>query len=202
MAPEPDPTTTSSRPRPSDEEVLIPSREVKLTNGTRVLVEPWGMKKGALVLARLEGMSPHLWKRDPHTKQPVGFDAAGLLSSAWDEVVGLIELTLPEVTRAEMEREPRDGGWLFEDVLAVTSAVLEVCVLRSDGGGALPLLVSLIGQATELVTRSLGPDNARRVQTRSNGSGAAGTSTVASPTGSDSRAPKRRAAQGHGKKKD
>lgn len=140
----------------SDEAIINPEREIRLSNGKSVVVEPWGMKKSKLVLARLDALGPAF-----REQTEVGWDPRKLLVAAWDEVVDLVAITV-NVEREEMEREPHDRGWTFEDILSVTEAVLEVCVLRADGRGALPLLSALIGRMTEITVRTLGPALARQ----------------------------------------
>jgi len=158
-----------------DEKILIPHKEITLTNGTRVTIAPWGLTKGALVLERMNALSPKLLVGDANARQ--------LLSRAWDEVVDLVAMTVG-IERAEMERDPMEGGWTFEDMCAVTDAVLEVCVVRSDGAGALPFLLKLVEKMGEIVTRSAGPVLARK-QLRD--SAAKGTSKARSGNGSVSR---------------
>lgn len=160
----------------SDDQILFPEREIKLTNGTRVVVEPWGLKEGALVLERLEALTPKLFSKGEQV------DARTLLSRAYGEVVDLVSMTV-DVPREVMEKKARDGGWTFEDLLEATDAVLEVCILRSDGRGALPFLVTLMGKMTEIVSRSTGPELARR---RLSDSEKADTSPETSDNGSGS----------------
>lgn len=138
----------------SDEKIITPHEEVKLSNGRRVVVAPWGMTQGALVLERLDALTPKLLTGEE-------FNARQLLARAWDEVVDLVALTV-EIERQEMEKPVAQGGWTFEDLLKVTEVLLEVCVVRSDGKGALPLLVSLVGKMGEMLARSVGPEIARR----------------------------------------
>lgn len=134
----------------SDEVIVNPDREVTLSNGNRLVVSPWGLKEGNLVLARIDAMTPAL------QGQADGWDAKKLLSAAWDEVVDLVSLTV-DIPRTEMEKKPADGGWTFEDILVTTEAVLDVCILRSDGRGALPSLVALVGRMGEIAARTLAP---------------------------------------------
>lgn len=137
----------------SDEKIVVPHQEVTLSNGQRVEVAPWGMKQGALVLERLDALSPKLFASD--------VTATKLLARAYDEVVDLVSLTVG-IPRAEMEKDIREGGWGFEDLVAVTEVVLEVCIIRSDGRGALPLLLSLAAKMRETLGRSAGPTLARQ----------------------------------------
>lgn len=161
----------------SDETIIIPHEEIRLTNGRRVVVAPWGLTQGALVLARLDALSPKLFTPGE------AVNARQLLARAYGEVVDLVSMTV-EISREEMEKPPTEGGWTFEDLLAVTDAVLTVCILRSDGAGALPLLVGLVAKMGTIVSRASDPKNAPR---RSNGSGAGGTSPARSGNGSGSR---------------
>lgn len=165
----------------SDEVIVTPHREVKLSNGKRVLVAPWGMTEGKLVLYRLDELAPKLEGTDVNARQ--------LLARAFDEVVDLVALTI-NVEREEMEKPAKDGGWLFEDLLAVTEVVLDVCVIRSDGRGALPLLIKLVGKMGEMVARSAGP---AIVKPRSNDSERPASSPATSGNGSGSPPRRKRA---------
>jgi len=134
----------------SDETILNPHREVKISGARSIVVAPWGMTQGKLVMARLETVQSALAELatadgaiTPHS----------LLEKAWDDVVDIVSLTVG-VERADMEQPPAEGGWTFEDLLAVTDAVLDVCLIRSDGSGALPLMGALVGRMNELDQRS------------------------------------------------
>lgn len=176
----------------SDVDIILPAREVVLTNGHKVIVRPWGLRTGALVIGRLEALTPKLIERDDEGHvRAVGLDPRALITRAYDEILDLIELTVG-IARADLEREPIDGGWTLEDLLGVTEAMLEVCVLRADGRGALPLLLALVGRMQEVVIRAIGPTLASRAaseiaQQRSSDSEPEGTSAAASPNGSGSR---------------
>ena len=169
----------------SDEEILVPHKEVKLTNGTRVLVAPWGVTQGKLVFARLETLTPKLEGGDIRAYQ--------LLSKAYDEIVDLVAMTV-EVERSEIEKKPTEGGWTFDDLIEVTEAVLEVCILRSDGRGALPLLLSLYGTLNELAARSTGPMIARQ-RLRDSEKGDTSKATSGGNSGSKARRKKARSSR-------
>jgi hypothetical protein len=151
--------TTADRPEApavrelTDETIINPDREVTLVDGTRLIISPWGARKGKIVLDRLQALQPAL------AAQGGQWNPSDLLASAWDEVVELVALTV-DIPRADIEAEP--GGWAFEDVVAVTEAIFDVCVLRSDGKGALPLLLGLVGKLTQVAVRTLGPALAKQ----------------------------------------
>ncbi len=154
-----DPTTAGEPEEPgarelSDETIINPDREVTLVDGTRLIISPWGARKGKIVLDRLQALQPALAAQAGGKWNPTD-----LLASAWDEVIELVALTVG-IPREEIEAEP--DGWAFEDVVAVTEAIFDVCVLRSDGKGALPLLVGLVGKLTEVAVRTLGPGLAKK----------------------------------------
>lgn len=134
----------------SDETIINPDREVRLQNGTRLVISPWGMKEGNLVLDRIDSMGPAF------QDQQHGFDAKKLLSAAWNEVVDLVSMTVG-VPRDEMEKPVADGGWTFVDVLEATEAMFDVCILRSDGRGALPSLIALVTKMGEITARMFAP---------------------------------------------
>ena len=153
-----EPTTAGGPEAPAareltDETICNPDREVTLINGTKLIISPWGARKGKIVLDRLQALQPAL------TSQGGQWNPSELLASAWDEVIDLVALTV-NVPRAEIEAEP--NGWAFEDVVAVTEAIFDVCILRSDGKGALPLLVALVSKLTEVAVRTLGPALAKK----------------------------------------
>ena len=146
----PETTEAAAGGRPlTDEKIIIPHREVQLTSGEYVVVAPWGMTQGSLVMSRLEALQPRL--ADVAAEGAV--TPHKLLAAAWDEIVDIVSLTVG-VERAAMERPPAEGGWTFEDLLAVTDAVLDVCLVRSDGRGALPLLMALVNRMTEVEERA------------------------------------------------
>lgn len=146
----PETTEAAAGARPLSDEIIInPHREVVLSSGKRVLVAPWGMTQGSLIMARLEALQGQLANiagEGPVTPHK-------LLSAAWEDVVEIVSMTVGW-EREAMERPPSEGGWTFEDLLAVTDAVLDVCLVRSDGRGALPLLMALVGRMNELDERS------------------------------------------------
>lgn len=163
--------------RPLDDStIIVPHEEFALANGKRVVVKPWGMTKGKLVLARLDALKPKLFEPD----ETGAIDPKRILDRAWDEMVDLVSLST-DVPRSEMEADLSEGGWTFEDILRGTDTVFRVCILRADGTGALPLLLTLVTEMTELVARSLGPVIARR---HSNASAQKGPSTDESGNGS------------------
>lgn len=175
----PETTEEVGERRLRDDEILVPHKEVKLTNGKRVVVAPWGVTTGKLVFARLEELQPKIDVSDATAYQ--------LLAKAYDEIVDLVALTV-DVPRSEIERKPIDGGWTFDDVLEVTEAMLEVCIVRSDGRGALPLLVRLYVKMDQLARISTGP---LVVPRPSSGSAPADTSTATSGNASASGKKKR-----------
>ena len=171
-------TEAAAGARPlTDEKIITPHREVQLTSGEYVVVAPWGMTQGSLVMSRLEALQPRM--ADIAKKGSVTPHA--LLAGAWDEIVDIVSLTVG-VERADMERPQAEGGWSFEDLLAVTDAVLDVCLVRSDGRGALPLLMALVSRMTELEERATGAASSLSAT-----SGKAATSPASSGNGSGSR---------------
>jgi hypothetical protein len=152
------PTTAGAPAAPGvreldDETIVNPDREVTLVDGTKLIISPWGARRGKIVLDRLQALQPAL------AAQGGTWNANELIASAWDEVLDLVALTV-DIPRETIEAEP--GGWAFEDVLAVTEVIFDVCILRSDGKGALPLLLGLVGKMTEVAVRTLGPALAKK----------------------------------------
>ena len=162
----------------SDETIINPHREVQLSNGKHIVVAPWGMTQGKLVMARLEIVQAALAEL---ATADGGITPHSLLDKAWDDVVDIVSLTV-DTDRADMERPTSEGGWTFEDLLKATEAVLDVCLIRSDGSGALPLMGALVGRMNELDQRT------KTVGSLPSGaSGKRGTSRGNSGSGSGSR---------------
>jgi hypothetical protein len=103
-------------------EILLPQVEVKTLRGERIVVEPWGLTKGKLMLSRLESL---------FTKARGTPDAgvADLIEVAYEEFYGIVRDTL-EWSDEEMERK-----LLFEDLLALAETIWNLSVSREDGGG-------------------------------------------------------------------
>lgn len=110
-----------------------PKREVRLVSGETVLVEPWGIEVGLDLMPKVVELGERL-----------GSDVSD------GGVVKAVQEATPEV----LEIIRRTIGWTheqimdsdrvkFEDVFTLAQAVLEVCVIRGDGQGALGKVLSL-----------------------------------------------------------
>lgn len=133
----------------SDETIINPHREVRLSSGECIVVAPWGMTQGKLIMSRLERVQSGL----AELAAEGAVTPNKLLEKAWDDVVDIVSLTVG-VDRADMERPTTEGGWSLEDLLKATEAVLDVCLIRSDGSGALPLIGALVGRMNEIDQRA------------------------------------------------
>lgn len=161
--------------RLTDEEIVFPEKAIKLIDGRSYTLRPWGARGGRLVLQRLDELA-----------QKVGgeFNARAMLARAWEECLELLCLSIGgDVTPESIEQPAEDGGWHFEDVLRATDAMIEVCILRADGSGALPLVIDLVKRMNEILVTTLGP---KLVRPRSSDSSEADTSTGTSGNGSGS----------------
>lgn len=110
-----------------------PKREVRLVSGEVVLIEPWGIELGLDLMPKVVELGERL-----------GTDVSD------GGVVKAVKEATPEV----LEIIRRTIGWThadimdpkrvkFEDVFTLAQAVLEVCVIRGDGSGALGKVLSL-----------------------------------------------------------
>ena len=118
------------------EDVLFPAREIRLLSGKMVVVRPWGLEKGRFMLERLVELFQKMG--------PSVTDAKKMIDVAYDETLQIVRDTIEwsEADFAELA---------FEDALDLTQAVIEVCLVRPDGGGALGKVLELLKGATSLM---------------------------------------------------
>ncbi len=127
------------------EKALFPAKRVELLSGEHVVMKPWGMATGRLLTPVVAGIFQLLQD--------------GISSMANDKVVDIKDLVVR--AEAEVEQVVRETlGWdqeemdkqcAFEDLFTLAQGVLDVCVFREDGGGAMGKMMALVNGATEQV---------------------------------------------------
>ena len=137
----------------TDSEILLPNIEVRLANGRRVLIKPWGLTDGRLLWARIENLMPAMTKAYTAEKAAggEGLMVSTIIDAVWDDALEICRITIG------MTREQFEAEVIFEDFQAILAAVLEVCIVRADGGGVLPKMLGLTRSSTSAVTRVIGP---------------------------------------------
>jgi hypothetical protein len=133
--------------------IILPEREVRLLSGAYVTVRPWPIRKGRLlvdrVIALVERLLEH--RRAEAAAAPGSAPrrvalATDLLDVAFEEVFGIVRDTV-DYSDEQME------ALTFEDLLTLTEAVLEVCLIRGEDGGVLGKLARLVDRTGLLVSR-------------------------------------------------
>lgn len=100
------------------ERVLTHEREVKLADGKRILVKPWGYATGKRLVKRLSGMAA-LWMYVRSGSTSLG----ELVADSYDEIGGII---MDSIGFSEDEM----NALLLEDVLELASAVIDLNFLQ------------------------------------------------------------------------
>lgn len=121
--------------------VLIPHREVTLTDGRKVVVKPWPFEQTQLLLPRLAS----IYTAFVASRGDTGALANDLLLTAFEETKELI-------------RESVVGGFkdseftscTMEDGVELATAMVEVCLIREKGGGLLPKVAKLVAATNRL----------------------------------------------------
>jgi hypothetical protein len=134
--------------------VILPEREVVLLSGARVIVRPWPIRKGRLLVDRVIALVERLLEHRRAEALAAGEGepprrvalASDLLDVAFEEVFGIVRDTV-DYSDAQME------ALTFEDLLTLTEAVLEVCLIRGEEGGVLGKLARLVDRTGLLVVR-------------------------------------------------
>lgn len=124
-------------------QVLVPHRWVTLVDGSKVLIEPWEFEKTQILLPRLSTIYEVFQKGATDT---VGGFASDLIMEAFIETKELVRHSMAEPWSDEQFAKLK-----MEDGLALTTAMVEVCLLRPEGGGLLPKVSELIGALNNLV---------------------------------------------------
>jgi hypothetical protein len=126
------------------ERVLLPQVEVKTLRGERVVIEPWGLTKGRLMLKRLEELMEK-------ARQMPEATIAQLIELAYDEFYGIVRDTLGW-DDARMEEQ-----LTLEDLISLSEAIWQTSVARPDGGGVGGKLGALIVGLTRMANQMQAP---------------------------------------------
>lgn len=131
--------------------IVHPDREVRLADGRAVVVRRWRYDQGRLMAARVLAILARVRERRAESAS-----ASDLVEAAHDEVYALVRDTLGWDDAAMREL-------LYEDFLELASAVVEVCLLRPDGGGVLGKAFRLVEASTSwLAQAGVAPTTATR----------------------------------------
>lgn len=114
-------------------DVLFPEREIKLASGATEVIRPWGIKTGMRLMPRVLELGGRL------QGDLSDVALADLITKATPEVLDIIRHTLGWT---EQEAEDRLS---YEDIFTLGQAIVEVCIIRVDGGGAVGKLLGLGG---------------------------------------------------------
>lgn len=107
------------------EDVLLGEQEVKVSQGRRYVIAPWGIRTGRRLMGRL------------NTVLRMVAVAAGegnlqrLLEECYDEIVGIVADTI-DVPQSEFETD-----FELSDLLSLVNAILDVNFLARPGGNEL-----------------------------------------------------------------
>ena len=126
------------------ERILLPQVEVKTLRGARIVVEPWGLTKGRLMLKRLEALMEK-------GRQMPEATVSQLIELAYDEFHDIVRDTI-EWDDARMEEE-----LTLEDLIDLSEAIWKTSVAREDGGGVGGKIGALIVGMTRMVSQIQAP---------------------------------------------
>jgi hypothetical protein len=101
----------------SAEDVLFHGQEVRLVNGERIAVNPWGIKTGRRMVRRVKT----IWRIYRDVSRGA-IDLEQLLEDSYGEVVSLVADSIG-LSIQDLEDESR---FLFEDLVVLVTAIVEV----------------------------------------------------------------------------
>lgn len=107
-----DPTAATNTTRVVEHSI---GKEVKLSNGERVLIRPWGYRTGKLLMGRL-GVVLRLMS----IARDGGKGLGELLSESYEELIGIMADTI------QMSLDDVDEKMLMEDILNVIGVIMDV----------------------------------------------------------------------------
>lgn len=116
----------------------LPTVEVHLMNGEPVQIKPWSLKLGRLMRERITKM--FVRAREMNLSQG-DLDVAQLMEHFESEIYYIVRDT---IDKSDVWMEEHLA---YEDLFTLTQAVVDVCVLRQDGGGALGKILGAMGGA-------------------------------------------------------
>ncbi len=132
---------------PNAEDILLSGREVKLTNGDYVQIKPWSLRVGRRVLEPVNELL-QVSTKHPDAKIPQ------LIDLCFDEMRQIAKVTL-DWDDAKLDE------LLLEDFVELSTVILEVCLVRDDGGGLMGKMMRFGNRGGNLLlTAALGPEKA------------------------------------------
>lgn len=125
------------------ERVLFPERELTLLDGTIVEVKPWSIALGRKLLPKCAEVFGEVQQSAAADQE---LNAETLIDTAMESCIEIVAETIGwEVAQVE--------ALTLEEVIDLIQAVLDVCVIREDGGGVLGKLLGLVGKAGGIQTQ-------------------------------------------------
>jgi hypothetical protein len=133
----------------------LPEREIRLLSGDFVTIRPWSVRLGNLMAERIVALVDRVLEYRTTLAEKAKAEGAAapaprsvglavnLLAVAFDDVFAIIRDTIG-YTSEELE------ALTYEDFLSLTEAVIEVCLVREEGG-VLGKLVSLVDRTGLLI---------------------------------------------------
>ncbi len=115
--------------KPSPIKVLVPHVEVQLLSGDYVTVKPWGFLQTELFMVRLQRLAS-IAEEHPNA------DSAALAAVFTPEIGSIIQDTIGY-------DDEQMAGLTMEDGLELARVIVEVSLLRPDGGGILGKMLKL-----------------------------------------------------------
>ncbi len=117
-------------PKPDDLSIVIPFTDVLLLDKRHVVMRPWTIAKGAVLLPRIRA----LLERVQHEKAKT---ADEWLEIAYQECYALVRDTI------EWDDEKMNSLYM-EDLVTLTQALIDTCLVRPDGGGVYAKMQGLL----------------------------------------------------------
>lgn len=123
--------------------VVHPERLVPVRGGqSQVTIRPWSMAQRRLLRPLVEGVAKRISELrtkaiEIHKMDPSTF--AVLFNEAEDEIYQIVKATLGW-DDADMD------ALYWEDLPVLAQAILEICIIRADGGGMLGKLLGMLGR--------------------------------------------------------
>ncbi len=112
----------------------LPETEITLLSGERVMMKPWSLGLGRLMRKRIAEIYQKLSSAGEQT-----MDMNAVLQVCEDEIYQIVRDTL------DWDNERMDEI-AYEDLLTLAQGVIDVCLIRKDGGGVAGKLLGLAGR--------------------------------------------------------
>jgi hypothetical protein len=128
-------------------EKLLNGKTLTLLDGKRVTIRPWSIDQRDDLIPVLAEIVVEIQKAGRETWN---LAAPAFLAKYSKQTDALVQLSLGW-SDAKMKK------LTFEDSLQLTNAVIEICILRPDGGGPLGELLRLFALGIDTVEQVVGP---------------------------------------------